>query len=164
MTIERIYIAAGPGEPQHEAQQVRVVAGQGIEGDRNFGLRHDPGQNITLVEAEEIESFLREQGRAHDLSVTRRNLVTRGVRLNELVGRGFTVGAVRLCGAELCEPCDGLGKALAGAQQSAAMVVKRLVHRAGLRANVLSSGIIERGAPLRVALQTVQSERAQSGT
>jgi MOSC domain-containing protein YiiM len=163
MTIERIYIAAGPGEPQHEAEQVRAVAGQGIEGDRNFGLQHDPGQNITLVEAEEIESFLREHGLAHDLSVTRRNLVTRGVRLNQLVGREFTVGSVRLRGAELCEPCDGLGNALRGAQQSTAMVIRRLVHRAGLRADLLSSGVIERGAPVCVVLQAGPGERAQSG-
>jgi MOSC domain-containing protein YiiM len=162
MTIERIYIAAGPGEPQQEAQQVRVVAGQGVEGDRNFGLQHDAGRNITLVEAEQIESFLREQGRAHDLSVTRRNLVIRGVRLNELVGREFMVGAVRLRGVELCEPCDGLGNALAGAQQSAAMVIKCLAHRAGLRADLLSSGVIERGAPVQVAVQAEPSERAQS--
>jgi len=122
-----------------------VVAGAGIEGDRYFDRHEEPGQNITLVEAEEIERFILEQGRPHDLSITGRNLVTRGVRLNELVGKEFTVGAVLLRGVELCEPCLGLGQALALDEFTPATVVKSFVHRAGLRADVLSTGAISVG-------------------
>ena len=91
---------------------------------------------------------MREQARPSDVSVSRRNLVTRGVRLNELVGQEFFIGDVRLRGVELCEPCLGLGSALASPQLPAASVVKQLLHRAGLRADVLSSGVIARGAKL----------------
>jgi MOSC domain-containing protein YiiM len=146
MTIERIFIRRAPGGPQFECDQVLVVAGAGIEGDRYFGRHDEPGQNITLVEAEEIEAFLREQGLPYDLSVTHRNLITRGVRLNELVERQFMIGGVTLRGVELCEPCLGFGKSIASAELPAAAAVKRFVHRAGLRADVLSSGVITRGA------------------
>jgi MOSC domain-containing protein YiiM len=146
MKVERIFTAAKPGEGQVERELVHVVAGSGIEGDRYFGRHDEPGQNLTLIEIEEIEAFLQEQGRADDLSVTHRNLLTRGVRLNELMGVEFQVGEVRLRGVELCEPCLGLGAALASPTLSAADVVKRFVHRGGLRADVLTSGVIERGA------------------
>ena len=146
MTIERIYISAAQGGRQVEQDAITVVAGAGIEGDRYFGRHDEPGQNITLVEAEEIEAFIRAHGRDHDLSITNRNLVTRGVRLNALVGREFMVGNVTLRGVELCEPCLGLGSALASPDLAAPTVVKQLLHRAGLRADVVSGGVIARGA------------------
>jgi MOSC domain-containing protein YiiM len=118
----------------------------GIVGDRNFGISKHPGQNLTLVEAEEIERFCAEQARAADLSLTRRNLVTRGVRLNHLVNAEFRIGDVKLRGVELCEPCVVLGSALAGESLAAPAVVKRWVGRGGLRVDVLSDGEIVRGA------------------
>ncbi len=151
MIVERIYMSPASGSAQVEQVSVEFVAGSGIRGDRYFGRHDEPGQNVTLIEAEEIEAFLEALGRPHDLSVTNRNLVTRGVRLNELVGREFTVGRVRMLGVELCEPCLGLGAMLASEAASPAVVVKRLVHRAGLRADVLSSGLVSRGAAVQSA-------------
>jgi MOSC domain-containing protein YiiM len=148
MTVERIFIVPIAGAPQRECESVAVVAGAGIEGDRYFDHHDEPGRNISLVEAEELEAFMREHGRPNDVSISRRNLVTRGVRLNELVGQEFFVGQVRLRGVELCEPCLGLGSALASPELPAAAVVKRLLHRAGLRADVLTGGVIARGAKL----------------
>jgi MOSC domain-containing protein YiiM len=146
MTIERIFLAGKPGDPQVEVHAITVVIGAGIEGDRYFGAKDEPGQNITLVEAEEIEAFSSEMGRGLDLSCTRRNLVTRGVRLNDLVGKEFTVGKVRLRGVALSEPCLSLGNRLALPNLAPAAVVKRFVHRAGIRADVLCSGAIMVGA------------------
>jgi threonine/homoserine/homoserine lactone efflux protein len=107
MTVEHIFTRPPAGGPQAEHSSVGVLAGAGIQGDRYFDKHDEPGQNLTLVEAEEIESFLAEHGRAPDLSVTGRNLVTRGVRLNDLLNREFMVGEVRCRGVELCEPCLG---------------------------------------------------------
>ena len=149
--IERIFTRLPSGGSMIEHQSVRVVAGSGIVGDRYFDCRDEPGQNITLIEAEEIEQFLVEYGRPHDLSVTGRNLVTRGVRLNELVGREFAVGQVRLKGVELCEPCLGLGEALASPSLAPPAVVKRFLHRAGLRADVLSGGDVNVGSQVQSA-------------
>jgi MOSC domain-containing protein YiiM len=153
MNVERIFTSPKSGEPQVEHQQVRVVAGSGIEGDRYFGVQDAPGQNLTLIEIEEIEAFLREQGREADASITHRNLLTRGVRLNDLVGVAFFLGEVKLRGVELCEPCLYLGEALASPTLSPAAVVKRFLHRGGLRADVLSSGVIVRGAAITFATQ-----------
>jgi MOSC domain-containing protein YiiM len=150
MTVEHIYLAGKAGEAQVEAQSIHVVVGTGIKGDRYFAAKDEPGQNITLVEAEEIEAFCTESGRMIDFSCTRRNLVTRGVRLNALVGQEFTIGTVRLRGVELCEPCRSLGKRLATADLSSAAVVKRLLNRGGLRADILCSGSIAVGARVSV--------------
>jgi MOSC domain-containing protein YiiM len=110
MIVERIFIhPARSSRTEHE--RVQVVAGAGIEGDRNFGKHDEPGQNVTLVEAEEIESFLIESGRLQDSSLFGRNFVCRGVRLSELVGREFVIGEVRFVGssfANLVVPWDVL--------------------------------------------------------
>ena len=146
MTVERIFTRAASADSPTEHQTVRVVAGAGIEGDRYFARKDEPGQNVTFIEAEEIESFFAEQQRSADLSATGRNIITRGVRLNDLVGTEFLVGTVRFRGVELCEPCLGLGQALATPATPPAKVVKRLVHRGGLRADALSSGEVAVGA------------------
>lgn len=148
MTVERICTRPGAGAAQQEHAQVRVLAGAGIEGDRYFGRHDEPGQNLTLVEAEEIEAFLQEHRRPHDLSISGRNIVTRGVRLNDLLGCDFLLGSLRLRGVELCEPCLGLGEALAAPGLPSAMVVKHFIRRAGLRADVLSGGTLACGARL----------------
>jgi MOSC domain-containing protein YiiM len=151
MIIEHIFTSPAEGAPQMEQTRIKVVAGAGIEGDRYFDRHDEPGQNITLVEAEEIESFVAQYQRELDWAISHRNLVTRGVRLNDLVGVEFRVGDVKLKGVELCEPCMGFGRVLAGPDLPAAAVVKRFVARAGLRADVLSSGTIECGARIESA-------------
>jgi MOSC domain-containing protein YiiM len=150
MIIELICVAAQAGEPVVSVESLSLVAGKGIVGDRNYGTHKFPGQNLTLVEAEEIERFNSEFAMAIARTATRRNLVTRGVRLNELIGREFRVGAVTVRGVELCEPCAGLGRNLAGDKLSAAQVVRAFTHRCGLRADVLSSGVIYRGDSISV--------------
>lgn len=151
VTVERIFTRAASSSSQTEHHTVRVVVGAGIEGDRYFACQDEPGQNITFIEAEEIESFFAEQQCPLDLSATGRNIITRGVRLNELVGTEFLVGTVHFRGVELCEPCVGLGEALATASHVPAQVVKRLIHRAGLRADALSSGEVAVGAKFQNA-------------
>jgi MOSC domain-containing protein YiiM len=149
--IERIFIKSKSGGQPEERQAVRVVTGAGIEGDRYFDHHDEPGQNVTFVEAEVIEEFQSLNGRPVDLSVTGRNVVTRGVRLNELLGKEFCVGEVRLKGVDLCDPCLTLGEALADEHITPAAVVKQFVKRGGLRADVLSSGELCVGAKLESA-------------
>jgi MOSC domain-containing protein YiiM len=148
MSVERILVSRASGGAQQDCKRAELRAGQGIVGDHNFGRSDHPGRNITLVEAEEIESFCRDTARPVDLSITRRNVVTRGVRLNELVGRRFRIGDAVLLGVELCEPCALLGRRLADDGITPAQVVRRLLGRAGLRADVLESGTFGRGAIL----------------
>ena len=144
--VERIFTCPKRGAAQEECEKITLQSGMGILGDRNFGKNKNPGQNVTLVEAEEIEFFCAEFSRQVDMTLTRRNLVTRGVRLNDLVNVEFTIGNVRLRGIELCEPCSRLGKSLSSESVARAKVIKHWVRRGGLRADVLSSGEIVRGA------------------
>lgn len=153
MNVEQIFISAEAGGGQLALDQVDLIAGCGIIGDRNFGLSKWPGQNLTLIEAEEVEAFLKEQHLPLDVSITRRNLITRGVRLNDLVGKVFRVGSVSLKGIELCEPCGDLGNrlaALTGVSDTASgmspkEVVRRFMGKGGLRVDVLTSGSIAIG-------------------
>lgn len=146
MIVERIFISPERGAAQIECEQIALQCGMGVVGDRNFAVGKHPGQNLTLVEAEEIERFCAEQARIPDLSLTRRNLITRGVRLNDLLNTEFTIGNVKVRGVELCEPCVILGSALGSESLAIPAVIKRWVGRGGLRVDVLSNGEIARGA------------------
>lgn len=148
--IIAIFVAEQHRGKQRRVSEVELVAGSGIIGDRNFGESRWPGQNLTLVASEEIERFNRDQGQELNLSDTRRNLVTQGVRLNDLVGKTLRIGNVRLRGVRLCEPCATLGDDLASASISRGAVVKAFSHRAGLRADVLTDGVIAEGMLVEV--------------
>lgn len=147
-TIESIYIASHSGDLMRSLRRAELVAGCGIRGDRNYKeaastVAHD-GQ-ITLIGLEEIERFRRETGLPIDLGDPRRNVVTRGIELNALVGREFRVGNAVVFGVELCEPCATLGRRLCTAEVSAAAVVAAFAHRAGLRGRIASGCTIEPG-------------------
>lgn len=143
--IESIFIAKEKGSAQLEVREIELVAGKGIVGDRNFDQARWPGQNLTFIEAEEVESFNLTRGRVIRASDTRRNIVTRAVRLNELVGKRFRIGDVVFYGVELCEPCKTLGSLLASSPMQPHDVVRAWVHKAGLRADVVTSGVISVG-------------------
>lgn len=146
MTITHIHIRPPAGGPLQALTRATLVANAGIVGDRYFGRQDEPGQNLTLVEGEVIEAFAQAHGRPLDMAITGRNLVTRGVALNALVGRAFSIGGLRCRGVELCEPCLGLGEALQGPGLTPAQVVRWWAHRAGLRADVLDGGEVALGA------------------
>jgi MOSC domain-containing protein YiiM len=147
-TVEFIYIADAATVPMHAVNQANAVPGVGLEGDR-YALRTGtfykplPDRELTLIEAEAIEALKRDYHVELSPGETRRNVVTRGVALNHLVGRDFQIGEVKARGIRLCEPCDHLQR-LAGRD-----VIKGLIHRGGLRAQIISSGTIRVGDPLR---------------
>ena len=147
-TLSAIYYAGESSEPMTSKESVVVEAGRGILGDRYAeasSAKSKPENQITLIEAEAIEAVPREYGFEITALETRRNLVTCGVPLNHLVGREFCVGAVRMRGILLCEPCAHLAK-LTGKK-----VVKALRHRGGLRAEVLDDGEIRVGETITLA-------------
>jgi MOSC domain len=132
MHVEAINI--GPSEALGPVSSVRAIAGHGLEGDRYFFPEGAPsGEALTLIEAEAIE----------DVGLTgaqsRRQVVVRGVRVNDLVGKRFRVGDVECLGIELCEPCRHLQKLTRPG------IIKDLIHRGGLRADILSDGTISVG-------------------
>jgi MOSC domain-containing protein YiiM len=130
---------------------VRALPGRGIEGDRysvgagTFSpLVPKPDFEITLIEKEKIDWFARESGLPFSASHARRNIVTEGVDLNSLIGREFYAGEVRLRGIRLCEPCRYLAKG------SFVEVLEGLMHKGGLRAQILTEGRIRVGDAVRV--------------
>lgn len=140
-----IYVAGQASAPMESRQEVTALAGRGIEGDRYFhGIgfwSKSPGvsRDITLIEIEAIEALNREKDIAIDAGAARRNLVTRGVPLNHLVGREFRVGDVSLRGTKLCEPCAHLE------ELTQRGVLAGLIHRGGLRADIVAGGAIHVG-------------------
>ena len=141
-----IYTAPMAGADVQARNSVLAIPGRGLQGDRyaqNPEGSTSPDQEVTLIELENIEG-IKEHGIDLHPSQTRRNIVTQGVSLNELVGAEFLVGDVTLRGVRLCEPCaylEGL---------TAKGLVKALVHKAGLRAQILNEGTIAVGDEIRV--------------
>jgi MOSC domain-containing protein YiiM len=133
-------------EPRCESVAV-LEAGRGIVGDRyyehrgTFSEKLRPSQDweVTLIEQEEIERFCAAEGRPLEAGVFRRNIVTAGVRLNDLVGHQFRVGEALLEGVRLCEPCAHLATWLGPG------VLKAMAHRAGIRARVISGARVRPG-------------------
>jgi MOSC domain-containing protein YiiM len=132
-SVEAIHVAAARSELPHAVEAVDVSAG-GIAGDR-YGSARD----LTLIEAEALEGLLADAGIELSAAESRRQVLTRGIRLNDLVGERFTVGGVECVGQELCEPCAHLQ----GLTRSG--VLRGLVHRGGLRADIVSGGRIAVG-------------------
>lgn len=153
MTVEAICYSPQEAAPMLAATAIEVVAAAGIVGDRYFSTHHKKeGKQITLIEAEEIENFNARNGTQIGLTEPRRNVVTRSVRLAELVGREFTVGSVRLRGVELCEPCSTLSGYLSSYGMAKRDFIREFTHRCGLRADVVGSGTIRVGDAVAVVV------------
>ena len=143
-SVEAIAIAPEARSPMRALEQARAIAGAGLEGDRyaagagTFSERGGSGRDITLVDGAALDA-LRGEGVVLGPIESRRNLVVRGIDLDALIGRRFRVGAVECRGARRCEPCAHLERLTRPG------VLRGLVHRGGLRADVLSDGVISVG-------------------
>ena len=143
-SVEGIFVAPEAGVPAQRLEEVAALAGRGLDGDRHVtgagtfpsGL---PGSALTLIEAEVCESF----APPLDPHEHRRNVVTRGISLNDLVGHEFRIGSVRCRGMRLCEPCTVIQR------YAARPVLRPLVHRGGLRADILEDGVLRVGDVLQ---------------
>ena len=147
--VEGIFIAERSGQPMKSVAEVVGEAGRGLLGDRHcrpdpetelepscgpYAPPHHEVRDLSLVEAEVLDALLAEHGIALRGDETRRNVITRGVRLNDLIGRQFTLGGMLCEGVEICEPCVSIQR------RTGKPVLKPLVHRGGLYARILSSG------------------------
>jgi hypothetical protein len=148
-SVEGIFLADAAGAEPRAVDAVAAVPGRGLEGDRYFAgdgtffKERKEGQDLTLVEAEAIEDLARERGIELRPAESRRNVVTRGIGLNDLVGRRFAVGDVECLGRRLCDPCSHLEKLTQPG------VLEGLVNRGGLRADIVRAGEFAVGDPVR---------------
>jgi MOSC domain-containing protein YiiM len=149
-SVAALYIATRSGDPMTGVSEVLAFADRGLEGDRFFmgswSAAKRPDKAVSLIEQETLEAAAAELGVPAFGQKTRRNIVTRGVPLGELLHREFIIGTVRMRGIRLFEPCAHMEK-LSGI----AGVFRVLENRGGLKAEILSDGPIRVNDPVRLA-------------
>jgi MOSC domain-containing protein YiiM len=147
--VVSIQIASEAGGNMIHRDEINAIAGKGLEGDRyfketgKFSDRPGPARQVSLIEYESVEAMNQEQQLELNLADTRRNIITQGVPLNHLINKQFAVGEVLLKGVKLCEPCTYLESLTRRG------VKNGLIHRGGLRAEILKGGIIRVGDRIR---------------
>lgn len=140
-----LFITSKESEPMISVKSVRAVIGKGLGGDRyfnntgTFSANPSRSREVTLLEIETLEAVKRDYGIDLKPFETRRNILTQRIALNHLVGKEFYIGEVQLRGVKLCEPCSHLEKLTTKGVRQA------LVHRGGLRAQIISDGTIYMG-------------------
>ncbi len=144
--VSGLFLSSATGNPMEWRGQLELVAGVGVVGDRyavgrgRFSTPGRLGQDVTLIEAEALEEAAREHGVFLEPAETRRNVVTRGIDLNGLVGQRFAIGdGVLLHGHRLAEPCSHLQLSTPPG------ALRALVHRGGLRAEIIVGGVVRSG-------------------
>lgn len=144
--VVSLHIAVTAGASMRALEQVSAIAGRGLDGDRYCAARgfysYHPGpiREVSLIEEETLEALRRDHQLDLAPGITRRNIVTRAVALNHLVGRELRVGQVILRGVKLCEPCQHLVETT-GLEP----LLPTLIHRGGLHAQIVTGGIIRVG-------------------
>ena len=151
-SVLSIHIAPKAEAPMLAVDEVRAEPGRGLTGDRyasktgTYSETPGTGREVTLIESEQLALVEREFPVKLGPGESRRNITTRGVDLNALVDREFRVGEVVLRGTRLCEPCDYVAKLTGNADN----LVKALVHRGGLRCDIVRGGTIRVGDKISV--------------
>jgi MOSC domain-containing protein YiiM len=147
--VVSLHLATEASAPMQTVTEARAIPGRGLEGDRYFTgtgfYSNKPsagGREVTLIETESVEAL---EGIKLAAADSRRNIATAGVPLNHLVGRKFYIGPVRMRGVRLCEPCRHLD------ELTQPGVMTGLIHRGGLRAQILTEGLIRAGDVVRPA-------------
>lgn len=140
-----LFVTSAGSQPMEAREEVSAVPGKGLEGDRYllgtgfYSAKPATGRELTLFEEEVLSALAGEHDIPFTGAETRRNIITRGAPLNHLVGREFVVGEVTLKGVRLCEPCRHL------VELTGKHVLGPLVHRGGLRVDILTTGVIRIG-------------------
>lgn len=145
-TVEHLFLTAAMSQPMLAQPTLTAIAGKGIEGDRytletgTYSKKPEPGRQVTLVEGEVLDWLKTEHGLTVNPEDCRRNVITRGIELNPLVGRELTVGPVRIMVHRLCQPCRYIEKLLKQPD-----LYERWWDKGGLRCEILEGGVISPG-------------------
>ena len=129
----------------NEVKSIEVLEIKGVVGDRHFDEFNDPYCQLSLIESENIDFY----NSKYNLNIPyvdfRRNIITKGIRLNDLIGKKFLVGNVKVEGIDLCRPCRHLTEIL-----NQENILKEFLRKGGLRCQILSSSIINVGDNIKV--------------
>jgi len=143
--VYKLGISNNYNQQINEVNSIDVLANQGVIGDRHFKEFNDPYNQLSLIESENIDDYNIKYGLNIPYLDFRRNIVTKGIRLNNLVGKKILVGNVEVEGIDLCRPCRHLTEVL---EQD--NILKEFLRRGGLRCQVLSSSSIKVGDKIKV--------------
>ena len=143
--VYKIGITNNNNQKIKEVRSIKVLANQGIVGDRHFKEFNDPFNQLSLIESENIDYYNIKYGLNIPYIDFRRNIITKGIQLNNLIGKKFQIGKVELEGVDLCRPCRHLCEVL-----NQDNIIKEFLRRGGLRCQILSSSSIEVGNKIRV--------------
>ena len=138
--VFKLGISSENNKEIQEVESIDVIANKGVVGDRHFDEYNDPYCQLSLIESENIDYYNLKYGLNIPYINFRRNIVTRGVRLNDLVGKKLIIGSVEVEGIDLCRPCKHLTEMLF--QDN---ILKEFLRRGGLRCQILSSSKIRIG-------------------
>ena len=143
--VLKIGITSLNNQKINEVESVEVVADKGIVGDRHFREYNDPYSQLSLIESENINYYNIKYSLNIPYVEFRRNIVTEGIQLNDLIGKRFLVGSVELEGIDLCRPCRHLSELL-----NQDNIIKEFLRKGGLRCQILSSSKIDVGDVIKI--------------
>jgi MOSC domain-containing protein YiiM len=138
--VFKIAISQNSKGKMESVESIKVILGKGIVNDRKFKDNNDKKKQITLIEIENIEYYNHISGTSIPPIEFRRNIITQGIRLNELVGKEITIGEIKIKAHDLCRPCKYLQDTFK--QKN---VIKELLFKGGLRCELLNNGKISVG-------------------
>ena len=143
--VFKLGITSNNNKKIEEVETIEVLAGKGVVGDRHFDNYNDPYCQLSLIEAENIDEYNLKFGLNIPYLDFRRNIITKGIKLNDLVGKRLLVGNVEIEGIDLCRPCRHLTEMLD--QEN---ILKEFLRKGGLRCQILSSSKIKVGDAIKV--------------
>ena len=135
--VIRLGIAKNNNQKIQEVEKIELLSGKGVVGDRLFDENNDVRNQVTLIESENIDYYNNKFNTDYSYLDFRRNVVTKGIQLNDLVGKKLLIGSVKIQGHDLCRPCKHLEETLKGQD-----IIKEFLRRGGLRCEILNSGIV----------------------
>ena len=144
-SVANICISSESGKKMESMNSIKVIANKGIVNDRYFKEKNDKNNQITLIESENVDYYNKISGTNFIPTDFRRNVITKGISLNKLVGKEILIGEVRLKVHDLCEPCRYLQELLGEKN-----LVKKLLNRGGLRCELLTNGNINVNDPIKI--------------
>jgi len=143
--VNEIAISQNPKGAMESVNSVEVIAGKGIVKDRHFKENNSKISQITLIEVENINYYYQLTGTSIPSIDFRRNIITEGIKLNELVNKEFLIGEIRIKAHDLCRPCKYLQERLKQGN-----IIKEFLRRGGLRCEILNSGKIIVGDKIKI--------------
>ena len=143
--VFKLGITSNNNKKIEEVESIEVLANKGVVGDRHFDNYNDPYCQLSLIEAENIDEYNLKFGLNIPYLDFRRNIITKGIKLNDLVGKKLQIGKAELEGIDLCRPCRHLSEVL-----NQDNIIKEFLRRGGLRCQILSSSIIEVGNKIKI--------------